>query len=133
MKLFYGEGRGGGGWVKMSVTMVGRKHWLKGPKAVPRKTKFPPEYDSKSRIWNSFLENTISSIKLFYIRLHVPKDIIRIFLISGFPAKSQRTAFLRHFKSKWLYISVYLHKGRLNNFLKAAHCLSLSKFRFFHL
>ena len=78
----------------MSVAMVGRKHWLKGPKAVPRKTKFPPEYDSKSRIWNFFLENTISSIKLFYIRLHVPKDIIRIFFNFRFSSKKSKNCLL---------------------------------------
>ena len=62
-----------------------------------------------------------------------------------------RTTFLKHFESKYLYISVYLYKkflfqrrikilsggmgrlGRLNNFLKAACCLGLVKcFTIFH-
>ena len=51
-KHFYGMGgRGGGGLVKMSATMVDRqrkikkkKHWLKRPKAGPQKTKLGPKY-----------------------------------------------------------------------------------------
>ena len=60
---------GEGGLSKMLATMVDRqrkikkKHWLKRPNAVPQKRKLHHSInDSKSHIWNSFIENDISSI-----------------------------------------------------------------------
>ena len=43
--------------------------------------------DSKSHFWNSFFENIISDIQLFYIRSNVPVNIIRAFLISDLLAE----------------------------------------------
>ena len=43
--------------------------------------------DSKSHLWNSFFENIISDIQLFYIRSNVPVNIIRAFLISDLLAE----------------------------------------------
>ena len=88
--LFYGGG-GWGKWVGMSKN-VGyhgcpttknekqkQKHWLKRRKAAPQKQNFDQNIkDLKSHIRNSFFENIISGIQRFYIRLHVPVDIIRV-------------------------------------------------------
>ena len=43
--------------------------------------------DSKSHIWNSFLENIISGIQLFCICLYVPMDIIRAFFKFKFSSR----------------------------------------------
>ena len=43
--------------------------------------------DSTSHLWNSFFENIISDIQLFYIRSNVPVNIIRAFLISDLLAE----------------------------------------------
>ena len=43
--------------------------------------------NSKSHLWNSFFENIISDIQLFYIRSNVPVNIIRAFLISDLLAE----------------------------------------------
>ena len=56
-----------------------KKHQLKRPKAVLQKTEFGPKCKySTSHICNSFFENIISGIQLFYIRPHVPVVIIRV-------------------------------------------------------
>ena len=157
---------------------IKRKYWLKHPKAVPQKQNLDRNInDSKSHIWNYFIENIISGIQLFYINPHVPVDSIKFFFFFWFQIsrrKSQsqqnmfaqntslilristrltlkikckhdpkrlskifltlqifqetcfclvsektfalhhflhpRTAFLKHFESKFLYISVYLIK-----------------------
>ena len=73
-KLFYG---GGGGWIKMSVAMVGRS-----PKTKSSSQKRNLDQnidDSKSHITNSFFENIATGMQRFYIRPHVSVDIIRIF------------------------------------------------------
>ena len=47
-------------------------------------------------------------------------------------SKCPRTAFPKHWKRKYLYNPVYLWK-KLNNFLKASHCLGLVKcFKIFY-
>ena len=43
--------------------------------------------DSKSHIWNSFFENIISGIQLFYIRPQVLVDIIRVFFNFRFSSR----------------------------------------------
>ena len=60
-----------------ATTMVGRrqkifkKYWLNCPKAVPKKLNLDKNINnSKSNIWNSFFENIISGIQIFYIRPH---------------------------------------------------------------
>ena len=68
----------------MSATMVGRRRKIK--KALAKTSQSCPQKryldqninDSKYHIWNSFFENVISGIR-FYIRLHVPVNIIRVF------------------------------------------------------
>ena len=46
--------------------------------------------DSNSHIWNSFSENIILGIQPFYIRPHIPVDIIRVFFNFRFScSKSQ--------------------------------------------
>ena len=42
----------------------------------------------KYHVWDSFFENIISGIQIFYICPDVPVDIIRVFLISDFLAES---------------------------------------------
>ena len=45
---------------------VKRKQWLKDPKVVPQKTNLDQNInDSKSHIWNSFIENIISDTTTF--------------------------------------------------------------------
>ena len=71
----------------MSATMVGRRRRIKKKntdwnilKQYPKQRNLDQNInDSKSHIWNSFLENIISSIHLFKICPHVPVDIIRDF------------------------------------------------------
>ena len=154
-----------------------RKQWLKHPKVVPQKTNLDQNInDSKSHIWNSFIENIISdtttflcsstcssghhhsifwdlkanknyrdrslifqygfaqnasfilrtsthlTLKIICFR-NLPKTFItvQIFQQTCFCLLSEkhlrctiswhpRTAFLKHFESKCLYISVYLIK-----------------------
>ena len=65
-----------GDWVNMSATIVAddeklkkKKHWLKRPKAVPKKRNLDQnENDSKSYIWSSF-----SKIIILGIQLHIKK------------------------------------------------------------
>ena len=135
-----------GSWAKMLATMViwrrkiKRKYWLKHPKAVPQKQNLDRNInDSKSHIWNYFIENIISGIQIFYINPHVPADIINFcssillehclksFWLYKFFRKHVSvwcqknhlrctiswhpiSAFLKHFESKCLNISVYLIK-----------------------
>ena len=57
-----------------------KKHWLKRPRGVPKKRNLNQNINySKSYIWNSFLENSISGIQSFYICPDFPVDIIRDF------------------------------------------------------
>ena len=83
-----------GNWVKN--TMVGRtknkkKHRLKLPKAVPKCRNMDQNInDSKSHISNSLFENIISSIQLFYVRPHVPVDIIRVFFNFRFSSRNSQ-------------------------------------------
>ena len=46
---------------------------------------------SKSDTWNSFFENIISGIQLFYIGPHVPVDIIRFFSDFKFSSKKSQS------------------------------------------
>ena len=49
------------------------KYWLKQPKAVPKKTKFGSKYKwFKISYLNSFSENVILVVQVFYIHPHVP-------------------------------------------------------------
>ena len=73
--------------VKMLSTMVGRqrkikkKHWLKRPSAVPKKRNLNQNINySKSHIWNSFFENSISGIQSSYICPDVSVGIIWVSL-----------------------------------------------------
>ena len=67
--------------------MVGRqrkikkKHWLKRPSAVPKKRNLNQNINySKSHIWNSFFENSISGIQSSYICPDVSVGIIWVSL-----------------------------------------------------
>ena len=67
------------------------KHCLKHPlKQSPQKQNLDRNKDdSKSDIWNYFIENIISGIQLFYINPHVSANIIKVFfLISDFLEES---------------------------------------------
>ena len=83
----------------MSNTLVGWKrkikktHWIKHFEALPQRTKFGPKCknDSKSHIWNSFFENLISGIQYFYIRPHVPLDIITVFFNFRFSIRKSQS------------------------------------------
>ena len=91
-QLYRAVGGGGGGGLSKSVGCHGwltsknwkqKKTWLKRPKAVPQQSPKKQNLDqninaSKSQISNHFFENIFSSIQLFYIRPHVPADIIRV-------------------------------------------------------
>ena len=62
-----------------------KNHWLERPKTVPLKDEISAKINnSKFYIWNSFFENIFLGIQLFYIRPHVPVDIIRVFLFQIF-------------------------------------------------
>ena len=69
-----------------------KKHRLKLPRAFPEKAKFGPnKNDSKSHIWNSFFENIILGIQIFYICPHVPLDIIRVVFIFRFSNRKSQS------------------------------------------
>ena len=63
---------------------IKKKHWLKRPKAVPKKRNLDQNINnSKSHIWNSFYEIIVSGMQLFYMPPHIPVDIIRVFFLSS--------------------------------------------------
>ena len=69
----------------MSTSMVGRQRKIKKktlaktPKSSPQKRNLDQSINHlKRHILNSFFENIISGRQLFYIRLDVPADVIRI-------------------------------------------------------
>ena len=47
--------------------------------------------DSNSHIWNSFSENIILGIQPFYIRPHIPVDIIRVFFNFRFSCRKSQS------------------------------------------
>ena len=81
---------------------IKRKYWLKHPKAVPQKQNLDRNInDSKSHIWNYFIENIIFGIQLFYINPHVPADSINLlffcwFQISRRKSQSQQNLFAQN-------------------------------------
>ena len=80
--------------VKISDTMVARRRNLaKTPlKHSPKKRNLDQNInDSKSRISNSFFENMISGIQLFYIRPHISVDIIRVFFNFRFSSRKSQS------------------------------------------
>ena len=71
---------------------IKRKYWLKHPKAVPQKQNLDRNInDSKSHIWNYFIENIISGIQLFYINPYVPADIIKVFFDLRFSRRKSQS------------------------------------------
>ena len=46
---------------------------------------------SKSHIWNSFFENIILGIQIFFIRPHVPVDMIRVFSYFRFSSRKSQS------------------------------------------
>ena len=93
----------------MFATMVGQRQKIKKTnwqKQSPKKQNLDKNInDSKSHVWNSFLENIHSDIQLFYIRSNVPVEIIRVFLISDLLAES-----LKAKKDHSVYNTVLLRK-----------------------
>ena len=47
--------------------------------------------DSKSHIWNYFIENIIFGIQLFYIHPHVPADIMQVFFDYRFSRRKSQS------------------------------------------
>ena len=77
-KLFYGGGLSKNishlGW--LTTKDLKKKHWLKRPKAVPKKWNLDHnKNDSKSHTWNSCFEN-------FILGIHVPVDFIRVLFLN---------------------------------------------------
>ena len=95
--------------------------------------------DTKSLVWNSFFENIISDMQLFYICPQVPVNIIRVFLILAFLAESLKANKKTKTSKKGhsFYNTILLKKphsfyqpqltwlNSINNFLKVARFLSL--------
>ena len=84
-----------GGWVKMLATVVRRRQKIlkKALKKSPKKWTLDQNLnDSKSHTWNSFFWNIILGMQFFYIRLHVPVDMIgMLVLISDVLVESLKT------------------------------------------
>ena len=87
-------------WLKRSKTVSQNvwSPWLSGVKKLNQKTKFGPKYKCfKTSYLDFFFENIFSDIQLFYIRPHVPVDIIRVFFnFRFFSRKSQRSLILQY-------------------------------------
>ena len=79
----------------MSATMVGQRQKIKKKKTLAKTPWRSPQKrnsdqninDSKCHISNSFFENIISSIQLFYIRPDVSADIFRVSLYFRFTGR----------------------------------------------
>ena len=97
--------------------------------------------DSKCNIWNYFIKNIISGIKLFYIHPHVPADIIKVFFFdfrfSRRKSQSQQkllikiTYFAIQVRSKHLTHFANLNSLDIENNMPPKHCqkpFSLYKF-----
>ena len=91
-KPFYG----GWGWVKMSATMVGwrqknfKKHWLKQPKSVGKKTKFGQKHDSNLISGTLFLKIFFRAYFFIFVQTFQWTSS-GFFLISDFPAEKSQS------------------------------------------
>ena len=118
-KLFYG---GGGGeqkcwspWLTDDEKLK-KKHWLKCPKAVPKKRNLNQNInDSKSHIWNYFFENIILGIQLFYIRPDIPMDIIRFFF--NFRFSSRKSQSQQQLEKNITRFTIQFHSKNLTHFM----------------
>ena len=84
-----------------------KNHWLKRPKAVPKKRKFGQKYKwfKISHLDFFFFENIISGIQIVCIRPQVPVDIIKVFFNFSKSQSQQKlvkkiTDFTIQFRSK---------------------------------
>ena len=69
-----------------------KKHWLKRPKAVPKKTNLDQNInDSKSHIVIVFSKILFRHTQFFYIRLHVPGHHQSIFFDFGFSSRKTQS------------------------------------------
>ena len=71
-----------------------KKYWLKwnALKMSPKKRTLDQNINySKFHIWNSFFENIILGIHNFYIRPHVPVDMIRVFSYFRFSSRKSQS------------------------------------------
>ena len=96
--------------------------------------------DSKSDIWNYFIENIISGIQLLYINPHVPTNIIKVFFDFRFSRRKSQsqqklliktTYFAIQVCSKHLTHSMNLNTLDIENNMLSKHCqkfFSLYKF-----
>ena len=96
--------------------------------------------DSKSDIWNYFIENIISGIQLLYINPHVPTNIIKVFFDFRFSRRKSQsqqkllikiTYFAMQVCSKHLTHFMNLNTLDNKNNMLRKHCqkfLSLYKF-----
>ena len=96
--------------------------------------------DSKSDIWNYFIENIISGIQLFYINPHVPANIIKVFFDFRFSRRKSQSQQKLYIKITYFAIQVcskhLTHFMNLNtldieNNMLSKHCqkfFSLYKF-----
>ena len=106
---------GGGcwGWVKLLATMAGRrrkikkkKNTRKKPLELPPKTKFGSKYKwFKIPYLEFFFENIISDMQRFYIRPHIPLNIIRDFFLIFKFSRSKSPFWLCKFSSKHVSVS----------------------------
>ena len=98
---------------------IKRKHWLKHPKSVPQKQNLDQNIDdSKSHIWDYFIENIISDIKLFYINPHAPADIIKVFFFFDFrfSRRKSQTQSQQKLLIKITYFAIQVYSKHLTHF-----------------
>ena len=97
--------------------------------------------DSKSHIWNYFIENIIFGIQLFYIHPHVPADIMQVFFDYRFSRRKSQsqqkllikiTYFAIQVRSKNLTHFTNFNSLDIENNMPPKHCQkSFSLYKFF--
>ena len=91
----------------MLITTAGKikkTNWLKRFKAVPKTRNLDQNIsDSKSDIWNSYLENFVLDIQPFYIRTYVPVDIISG-VSFNFKFSSRKSESQQKLAKKWIIL-----------------------------
>ena len=105
---------GHNGWP--TTKKLKKKHWLKRSKTVPLKSEISAKINnSKFYIWNSFFENIFLGIQLFYIRPHVPVDIIRVFFYFRFSNRKSQSQ--QKLAKKITHCTIQLHAKNLTYFM----------------
>ena len=107
----------------MSAAMVGQSPKTKNR---PKKLNLDQNInDSKSHIQNSFFENIITGMQCFYIRPHVPVDIIRVCFFLNFQIFQQDSLKINKYKRKRSLISQYSFVQETSLILRTSTHLTL--------